>query len=588
MYNYINQIKYILNDQARKVPWLLLLFLSASILDLLGIGLIAPYVGLIIDPSAFNESEFYHLSILIGLPVQHHDPMIVMGVLLVVIFTFKSVAAIIINKQILSFSLKQGVILRGALMNAYQMMPYTEFINRNSSEYIYTIQQMAGSFSQGILQSLLRLASESIVAIAIIVLLALTNLGALIMLVTIVGLTMIIYDRLFREKMYWYGRHANEYSTRMVKGIQEGIGGLKEIRVLGKEKYFYDVVCESAEKYADVSVKNQVIYTSPRYILEFVLILFVVILVFSTKFIEDDVSSLLPVLSMFGLAAIRLVPSTNQIISGIGQMRSGRHTVDSLYDDIKRIRSGQQSIHSNCRISSANDFKSISLKDVSFSYPNAARRSIDSISMEIESGNIIGLIGTSGSGKTTLIDVILGLLEAESGEIFYNNEKIQPGNSALASQVAYLPQQVFLIDDTLRNNIAIGEIQSEINDDKIYKALDQALLSDLVRTMPKGINTELGEGGVRLSGGQMQRVALARAFYHGRNILVMDESTSALDNHTEKEIVEVINNLHREKTIIVVAHRLTTLKHVDVIYRLENGSIVQKGRYSEIVDSNVA
>ena len=585
MINYFREIKYILGEQAKKLPLLLLLFLASSMIDLLGIGLIAPYVGLIIDPAGFNESHIYNVAIKMGVPFQYYDPITLIGVVLVVIFGVKAIVAILINKAILSYSFKQGVILRALLMDSYQQLPYTEFIDRNSSKYIYNIQQMAGSFSQGILQSILRLASEAIVALTLLVLLALTNFSALVMLVIMLGSTMYIFDWLFKAKMERYGRLSNEYSTRMVKGIQEGMDGLKEIRILKKEKYFYNAVHDSAKDYAEVSVKSQVIHTAPRYIIEFILILFVVSLVFVAQFMKQDVTELLPVLSMFGLAAIRLVPSTNQILSGVSQLRSGRHTVNELYNDIENIRNKSQVSPSSKKLIKIEPFQSITLNKISFSYPKAKDLSINEISLKIFSGDTVGLIGTSGSGKTTLVDIFLGLLEVQSGDVLYNDKKLSKNDSSLYSQVAYLPQQVFLIDSTLRKNIAIGITESEIDDDKLNKAIEQALLTKLVSKMPHGINTELGERGIKLSGGQRQRVALARAFYHGRNILVMDESTSALDNKTEKEIVDVIDRLHGKKTIIVIAHRLTTLKHVDIIYKLDNGRIVQKGTYSDIVDS---
>ena len=318
MINYFKEIRYILDKEAKKVPLLLLLFLFASIIDLLGIGLIAPYVGLIVDPAGFNESYIYNLAIEMGVPFQYYDPITLIGVILVIIFGAKTILAIFINKAILSFSYKQSVILRSLLMGSYQQLPYTDFIDNNSSKYIYNIQQMAGSFSQGILQSILRLASEAIVAIVLLLFLAITNFSALIMLVIMLGSTMFIFDWLFKAKMERYGRLANEHLTCMIKGIQEGMNGLKEIRILKKEKYFYDAVHDSAKDYAKVSVKNQVIYVAPRYIIEFVLILFVVTLVLVAQLMNQNLTELLPVLSMFGLAAIQLLMVlTRFVLEGI-------------------------------------------------------------------------------------------------------------------------------------------------------------------------------------------------------------------------------------------------------------------------------
>ena len=228
-------------------------------------------------------------------------------------------------------------------------------------------------------------------------------------------------------------------------------------------------------------------------------------------------------------------------------------------------------------------FKDLRLRNVVFSYHNKQQLALEDISMKIQSGDSIGLIGLSGSGKTTLLDILLGLLEPQSGDIEFNGRQLQDNLEEWRSQVAYLPQQVFLIDNSMRCNVALGVEESVIDETKLREALRQARLSELVEQLPEGVDTILGERGVRLSGGQRQRVALARAFYHGRSVLVMDEATSALDNETEKEIVAEIQRLKGQKTMIVIAHRLTTVQHCDRIYRLEQGRIVEEGTPDQVL-----
>jgi ABC-type multidrug transport system fused ATPase/permease subunit len=307
------------------------------------------------------------------------------------------------------------------------------------------------------------------------------------------------------------------------------------------------------------------------------------LLVIGTLLLDQNAEDLMPTLGIFGIAAIRLMPSANQILNGISQIRFGRHTVSRLVLDIqyqKRLMGLKP------RLTSVRDydaFQSMILKDVCYSYPKTKQHALNKVSLNIHANDSIGLIGSSGSGKTTLVDVLLGLLEPKSGEILFNGRPLNGCLDNLRSQVAYLPQEVFLIDDTLRKNVALGIEDSEIDNKKINIALKQARLSELVDMMPQGVDTMLGERGARLSGGQRQRIALARAFYHGRSILVMDESTSALDSETESEIIKEIKQLKGHITLIVIAHRLATVQHCDRIYRLETGEIVEEMDYKSIL-----
>jgi len=580
---YIKEILFLLGKDSKKLPLLVLLFLAASILDLVGIGLIAPYVALLVNPEAFVQSEIYPFFVSMGLSPQPESLLLSISIGLVLIFAIKFVSAIFINWVIVSFCFQQSVHLCSQLMGIYQQLPYIEYLKRNSSEYIHNIQSLVPQFSLSILQSFLRLVSEGIVSIVIIALLAWHNAVALGLLVALLGVVIFIYDLFFRKKVTEYGRLANDSSTRMVQGINEGISGLKEIRILGKEQYFYNVVAENASIDSDVSKKSTIISTAPRYFLEFILVAFIVLLVIGTLLLDQNAEDLMPTLGIFGIAAIRLMPSANQMLNGISQIRFGRHTVSRLVLDIqyqKRLMS------SKLRFTSVHDynvFQSMILKDVCYSYPETKQHTLNKVSLNIHANDSIGLIGSSGSGKTTLVDVLLGLLEPKSGEILFNGKPLDSCLDNLRSQVAYLPQEVFLVDDTLRKNVALGIEDNEINNKKINRALKQACLSELVDMMPHGVDTMLGERGARLSGGQRQRIALARAFYHGRSILVMDESTSALDSETESEIIKEIKQLKGHITLIVIAHRLATVQHCDRIYRLEMGEIVEEMDYKSIL-----
>ena len=312
------------------------------------------------------------------------------------------------------------------------------------------------------------------------------------------------------------------------------------------------------------------------------MVLFVVLLVLLTFRSEAGAENMLGTLGMFGVAAIRLLPISSQLAATVTALRYQRDAVSRLHADVQQ-HSAQGPIVQLQSNAATSHFLNLQLKGVGYRYPNTMQAALCDLNLSIYAGESIGLIGPSGSGKTTLVDVLLGLLEPQSGKIEFNGKPLLESLDDWRAQVAYLPQQVFLIDNTLRCNIALGEEPFEIEESRLKEAIQQARLSELVGQLPQGINTFLGERGVRLSGGQRQRVALARAFYHGRDVLVMDEATSALDNETEKEIVAEIQRLKGQKTMIVIAHRLTTVQHCDRICRLEKGRIVEVGTPEQIL-----
>lgn len=569
---YLKEILYLLGKDRRRLPSLLLLFFSVSFLDLAGIGIIGPYIALALDTTELNGS-LGKFAVAVGLPHQKLPLISMLGALLVIIFLIKTVLAIFVHRIIIRFSLDKMGGLRSQLMTSYQAMPYAEHIQRNSSEYIYSIQTLTSQYTSQVLQPLLHIMSNGILALAIFVLLAWQDFVALVLLVTLVGGVVIGYDRLFRNKIEDYGEKSNIASTTLVQGVHEGIEGLKELRILNKQDYFYQMVKNGAEDYSRYNTYSQVISATPKYLLELMMVFFVVLLIISTIQGDGDVQILFPTLAMFGVAALRLLPFANTLASSLVNIRYSRNAVSRLYTDLKGLQRMKMDEVAVINEKKHKPFKILTLKNVTFSYLKGGNKTLNNVSLAIHSGESIGLIGSSGSGKTTLLDVLLGLLNPQEGIIEYNGNPIEQSWEEWRSQIAYLPQEVFLIDNTLRSNIALGVNDNEINECKIDKAIKQARLTELVNQLPEGKETFLGERGVRLSGGQRQRVALARAFYHDRNILVMDEATSALDNETEREIVDEIERLKGKVTMIIIAHRLTTLQHCDRIYDLKNGVI---------------
>ena len=580
---FLTQVFHLLGQDKKKLPPLIIIFLISSILDLVGISLIGPYIALLTNVDIFT-GVIGNVINFIGLPQEKESLLMSIGYVLLAVFIVKAVFSIWINKVIIRFSESQHVRLKSFLMLSYQSLPYIEYISRNSAEYVYSIQILTNQYANHVVMPLLRMASDGIVVFVIIIFLAWQSTFALILLVSLLAIMMFVYDVLFRRKMSNYGEQMNRASEATIQGVSEGIEGLKEIRILGKEQYFYQNVVKEANKQAFFAEKALVVTMSLRYLLELTMIAFVVSMVLITLLLARDISMLLPTLSVFGVASLRLFPAANIFMQSLMALRYGRNSVSRLFNDLKEMK---QSVKTHADTGHPmqihEEFRTLTLKKVCFSYPDSKCKALDGISLEIHAGESIGFIGSSGSGKTTLLDTLLGLFKPQKGCIEYNGKNITNVLRQWQSQVAYIPQQVFLVDNTLRYNVALGVNDDEIDENKLYESLRQARLMDLVEELPQGVNTVLGERGVRFSGGQRQRVALARAFYHGRNVLIMDEATSALDNATEREIVREIELLKGSKTMIVIAHRLTTLKHCDRIYELQDGKMINRGSYSEVI-----
>jgi len=542
---YLKEIIYLLEEDKWKLPLMTFFFLVMSMLEVLGIGLIAPYAALIVNPDILSEK--YSFLENYGLPIYSDNILLIMSVILISLFIIKTAGLSLINWIIFSFCYQRQIKIRSKLMRSYQSMDYVEYTKRNSSEYIYNISAV-GTFTQGVLISLLRIVTEIIVAAFIFIFLFFQDPLVLLVLFALLGSFIFLYDFIFRKRIKKYGDLVNIHTTGMLKKINESVHGLKEVRILGNEEYFYNQVMNNAIGLSKTMRLKDFISSVPRYFLELIMILFIVVIVVIYSYQNKELELVVPILTMFSIAAIRLFPSVNQIVGGIAHIRFGRPIVSLLYHDLKIADkfNFEKKIEIKNKIST---FKTIELNEVSYSYPSRNIKVIDNISMKIKKGD-------------------------ENLKNFVNEWK---------SHVAYIPQNIFIIDNSIARNIALGESDELIDHDRLNSSIKQSKLSKLIEQMPDGVSTILGEDGIQLSGGQRQRIALARAFYHNRDVLVMDEATSALDNETESEIVNEIKLLKGNKTLIVIAHRLSTVKHCDYIYKLEKGKIVMKGSYSSVI-----
>ena len=580
--SYLKDFSEILRGQRVGLVNLFLMFVAVSVLDLIGIGLVGGYISLLTRPEV-DQTQFALMTNLIeSNSIDQQSLVSLLGIVLVGVFLAKALAAILVNRRILLFCNGQVVRLRTLIVKAFQELAYEDFVKKSSAEYIQRSQNYINQANNSLIL-LLRTASEIVVLIVILAMLVTVNFAALVGL-AVVGLAVfILYDRIFRSRLLISGKEANFANESMTESIQESFAGLKEIRILGKEKYFLERVVEGSKVVARVNAFAGTVSLAPRYIIELVVVIFVVVLVLVIFVQSGSVESSLPLIGMFGVAALRLAPAMTMTISHTSILRNQRHAVAIVAADLKQIRKSSCDAMSSKEADAISRFDLLELRKIRFRYDAAVLPALDSVSLQIEAGECVGLIGESGSGKTTLVDLMLGLLIPSDGDIFLNGKPLARSLNAWRSKIAYLPQDVFLLGASIKKNIALGVQDCDIDVVLLERAVQQARLMDLINGLPEGVETEIGERGVRLSGGQRQRIALARAFYHKREILVLDEATSALDDETEREIVKEIQELKGKKTMIVIAHRLTTLRYCDQIYRLDKGRIVERGSYNKVV-----
>jgi ATP-binding cassette, subfamily B, bacterial PglK len=571
---------------------MVLLFIFVSGLEVIGTGLVGPFISLATNPNLVTENSTLnsiYQSLNLESPAQF---LTLIGCSIIMIFFLKAFLSFSSQKLIFEFGFRQQGELAARLMHRYLGAPYIFHIGRNSSVLIQNIIIETEHFSNRVMMPLLTSISNGIITISLVALLVKTNAMAMVI---IGGILIISYGLLesSKHKIAKWGKDCSDALTEMIRSINHGMGGFKETKIIGCESYFEDKLISQIELYSSSASLALSFGNLPRYVIEAFLIAFLIGFTFfyiSTN--QGNAQNLSSVLGIFALASIRLLPAVGNLLSAVNGIRYNACSLDKIYLDLKELEDINISENIGVIATTINEnyarlvfpFKDrIILDNISYSYPHMERASLDRVSLVIERGESIGLIGKSGAGKTTLVDAILGLLTPQDGDITIDDTSIYTNLRAWQNSIGYVPQSIFLIDDTLEKNIAFGVPDREIDPHRLEKAIFSAQLEELVDQLPNGIHTMLGERGVLLSGGQRQRVGIARALYHERDILVFDEATAALDSETEASVTESIKALSGIKTMIIIAHRVSTLVHCDRIYQLDRGSLVRAGSYSEVI-----
>lgn len=558
---------------------LLSLMMVGMLLETLGVGLVIPAITLMMqgDLAARYPVVGPFLNFL-GNPSQKKLITIAMLGLVGVYLCKNLFLAFLVWRQT-NFAYNVQANLSQRLFTIYLRQPYTFHLQRNSAELVRNVTGEVSIFA-GVMTSSMLLITELMVLVGIAILLLLVEpMGALIVAVVLGGAAW-GFHRITRDRISRWGVERQLHDGLRIQHLQQGLGGAKDVKLLGRESDFLTQFQTNNVKSAQVWKLQSTLQNFPRLMFELLAVTGLAILVLSMLNQGRDMTSIVPTLGLFAAAAFRLMPSVNRVLSSVQALRYTLPVVDTLYKELKlsppeseRRQSKNQEV-----------FKGeLRLGNIAYQYPGASSFALDGITINIRKGESVGFIGSSGSGKSTLIDVILGLLAPASGSVVVDGRDIQLGLRQWQDQIGYVPQSIYLTDDTLRRNVAFGLADEQIDEGAVKRAIRAAQLEEFAAGLPEGLETVVGERGIRLSGGQRQRIGIARALYHDPAVLVLDEATSALDSGTEDGVMEAVTALHGSKTIIVVAHRLSTVEHCDRLYRLERGKVIEEGAPEQIL-----
>lgn len=579
----ISMLRYIFD---RRDKWRIAVLLAAivigSFLELMGVMVFMPFVDIIADQSRI-ETTWYMRGIyqFFGF-TSHKGFMVALTVFIIAIYLIKNVYLVLEKSYIFKFSYNMQMKLSIRLLGTYMKEPYTFHLNNNIATLQRSLQEDTSRFMQVVMYSLELVAELAVCGVLVTYLMVVSKSMTIIvlgLLVVFVGL-FLLTTRKYSRKL---GLDNQRYQGKLFQWMNQALGGIKEIKILGRESYFTDEFQGYYKKYAKGLWIARTISILPKYTVETVAMTGILIaIIVKLLFGEADMIYYVSQLAAFAVAAMRLMPSVGRINEHATNMIYALPSVELIYRDLRAVEEyigiQDSEVKEDWKLRDA-----IQVEDVTYYYPNTEEAVIDGAAIRIEKGKTVAFIGSTGSGKTTMVDIILGLLTPQKGAVMADHINVHEKPKTFHAQVGYIPQVIYLSDDTIRNNIAFGVRDDEIDEAAVTAAMEKAQLAEFIESLPLGLDTIVGDRGVRLSGGQRQRIGIARALYHDPEILVLDEATSALDNETESAVMEAIENLQGMKTMIIIAHRLTTIRNVDTIYEVEKGKIVERSK-EEVFD----
>jgi hypothetical protein len=578
----IEKYRVILSKQQRiRLFKLGILMICSAFLEMLSVSLILPFMKAAMEPDEVLRNKYVSwicklLSIDSGKKF-----LIFIAIVLACVYVLKNIFMIYQTTVQCEFVYNNMYLTQKKLLNRYFSQRYDFFLGAKSGEILRVIEQdTVQAFL--LLSTLLQIMSESVVSFVLAITIFIISPQITVEMTVILVLLLFIIGKVIKPIMNKAGVEYRDANTKMNQWLIQSVSGIKEIKILDKESFFEGQFSVYGKIFVDTRKNFQRISMIPRYMVEAFSLSSLMIIVAIMIARTDDMSFVLPVLSGIAMAAIRLLPSVYRISQGMASISFDFPSLNALEkvileEDVDGVQVDQAKVvEETINQLKIKDFSSLAMDNVSYRYPSGDRNVLNNVSFEIKKGMSVGIVGSSGGGKTTTADLLLGLLSPVEGEIYIDNYKLSSVINEWHSMIGYIPQQIFILDGNVRDNIAFGIPPEEVGEEKIWTVLKDAALDEFVKELPEGLDTELGERGIRLSGGQRQRIGIARALYKSPSVLFFDEATSALDGKTESEIMESIRALKGKITMVIIAHRLSTIEHCDHVYRVEDGNIIKE------------
>ncbi|AVH49935.1 ABC transporter ATP-binding protein [Acinetobacter sp. SWBY1] len=589
MLKMIRELFSLLSARQRKQFYILqILIVIMAFTELIGIASIAPFMALVGDISLLEKegvySKLYQLS---GIE-NPADFLFYSGLFVLFTLAFSTIISMFTIWRLSLFGAKVGVEIADQLYEHYMQQNWLFHAGGSSAQLTKQISIETMRVTSGIIQPLMQINAKVVLVIFItITLLMLDPVIALTGLMIFVSAYILLY-KLVKKRLQKNGQNLSDVSIERFRLMNEGFGGIKDVLLLNRHYDFIERFQKSGKILAYAQGGNISISQVPRYFMELIAFgAMIGLVLLLLKLHQGNLGEVLPVLAVYALAAFKLLPALQQIYSSITQIKGNAAAFESIKKDLAMTLKKSESSAVNHKLQQLLLKEKIRLQNVTFSYPGKSKPAVHDLNMVIPVNSVVGVVGSSGSGKSTTIDLLLGLLTPQQGEIYIDNIRITETNiRTWQNTIGFVPQSIYLSEGTIAENIAFGLPAKDINLDQVQKAIELANLTELVKQLPNGINTKVGERGVQLSGGQRQRIGIARALYHEANVLIFDEATSALDGITEKIIMDAIHDFSGKKTIIMIAHRLKTVRKCDVIFMMEQGKIVDQGTYQHLLETN--
>ena len=581
----LHQLSYLFDRREKRNGAVLFgMMLFGSVFEVVGVGAIPAFISVISMPERLLEVERVRW-VYDRLALTSATEMVIWSAAaLMVFFLLKNTYLVLLEYYRTRYSVGRQTLISNRLFRAYLHSPYSFHLQRNTAELLRNTSSEASNITNGVLLPIMSIVMETMTLVFVLALLVVVEPVATLVAFTVLGSILYAFYRATRATIARYAAEEQEHRSLSMQAVNQGLGGIKDTRVLGREGFFLEAFARSTWFNAQAAKYRTIVGSLPRLFLETVAVAGLLGVSVLLMLQARPLDTVIPSLALLAVALVRMMPGYQKIAANVSAIQWGRLSLAVVYKDLVALEAEEAAFKARLKGTGPVAFRhAIGVENLTFQYEGQAAPALKGVTLEIPRSASVGFVGPSGAGKTTIVDVLLGLLAPTEGRVTVDGVDIQTCLPEWQRTIGYIPQSIFLTDDTIRNNVAFGREPADISDADVWRAVDAAQLRDLVESLPNGLDTPVGERGVRLSGGQRQRIGIARALYHRPAVLVMDEATSALDTQTERQFVDALDALQGEHTVVVIAHRLSTVRHCDRLFLMEDGRITAEGTYDELL-----